>query len=137
MSNPETKTPDSEIDEIMDEIESLEKDLNSNTSSDTPAVNSVSDFHSAEGDAAMEEVLTDIKGDDEKSQGNVLSGPFHSGNTGSSEDGALSITMTGQMKLKLSYEFGGQAVTVSFHDGYLWVQLSSGAEFKVPLQQAA
>lgn len=136
MSNPGTKNPDAEIEEIMDEINNLEKDLDT-TSSETPAVSSVSDFHSAEGDAAMEDVLSDIKADEDKGQSNVLSGPFHGGSTGAGEDGALSITLTGQMKLKLNYEFGGQAVSVSFHDGYLWVQLSSGAEFKIPLQQAA
>jgi len=51
----------------------------------------------------------------------------------SRNDGSLTLTLAGNMTLKLKYEFDGQEVTVSFADGSLKVQLADGTEFKVPV----
>lgn len=48
-------------------------------------------------------------------------------------DGALSMTLTGKMKLKLRYNFQGQDIMVSFTDHALKVELADGTEFKIPL----
>jgi uncharacterized membrane-anchored protein len=54
---------------------------------------------------------------------------------GNDQAGTLSMTVTGEMKLKLKYEFGGHEVTLKFGDDYLRVELSDGTEFKVPVQR--
>ncbi|MCM2279526.1 MAG: hypothetical protein NDJ89_15730 [Oligoflexia bacterium] len=54
----------------------------------------------------------------------------------STEEGTLTMTLTGNMTLRLKYEFEGQEVTVGFQDGSLRVQLADGTEFKVPVGRA-
>lgn len=57
--------------------------------------------------------------------------------TGSdSSEGSLTMTLTGNMSLKLRYEFEGQEVTVGFVDNFLQVTLADGTEFKVPVARA-
>ncbi len=48
-------------------------------------------------------------------------------------DGTLSLTLTGNMTLKLKYDFEGQEVTISFGDQALRVQMTDGTEFKIPV----
>lgn len=48
----------------------------------------------------------------------------------------VSVKLTGDMLLRLSYEFEGQEVLVSFADGSLRVELSDGTEFKIPVRRA-
>lgn len=52
------------------------------------------------------------------------------------EEGCLQMTLTGNMTLKLKYEFGGQEVTVGFSDHALRVELSDGTEFKIPIRKS-
>lgn len=52
-----------------------------------------------------------------------------------SNDGTLSLNVTGNMTLKLKYEFEGQEVTISFVDHALKVQTTDGAEFKIPFSR--
>ena len=47
----------------------------------------------------------------------------------------LNVQLSGDMKLKLIYEFEGQDVIVSFSDGALKVELSDGTEFKIPVRR--
>jgi hypothetical protein len=60
-----------------------------------------------------------------------------SNNTGGNSDGSLTMTLTGNMTLKLKYEFEGQEVTVSFADQALSVKMTDGTEFKVPVSRLA
>ncbi len=53
-----------------------------------------------------------------------------------SSDGCLTMTLNGKMTLKLNYESGGKSVTVSFNNENLVIQLSDGAEFKIPVGDA-
>jgi len=56
-------------------------------------------------------------------------------NTGmNAGDGCLSMTVTGNMTLKLKYDFNGQEVTIGFDDQALKVQLADGTEFKIPVR---
>jgi hypothetical protein len=48
----------------------------------------------------------------------------------------VSVKLTGDMVLRLSYEFEGQEVVVGFVDGALRVELSDGTEFKIPVRRA-
>lgn len=64
----------------------------------------------------------------------VPTGTF--GDSGEKENGGtLTLKLTGRMKLKLSYEYSGQEVTVCFDDDYLQVQMADGTEFKIPVQK--
>ena len=56
---------------------------------------------------------------------------------GNHEEGALTMQLTGEMNLKLKYEFDGQEVTIGFVDHQLRVTLSDGTEFRVPLNRAS
>jgi hypothetical protein len=46
---------------------------------------------------------------------------------------SLTMMLTGNMTLKLRYEFEGQEIILGFQDHALKVQLSDGTEFKIPL----
>jgi hypothetical protein len=48
----------------------------------------------------------------------------------------VSVKLTGDMLLRLSYEFEGQEVLVGFADGALRVELSDGTEFKIPVRRS-
>lgn len=52
---------------------------------------------------------------------------------GSAQEGALTMTLQGSMKLKLNYDFDGQTVAIWFSDGCLKVELANGTEFKIPV----
>ena len=74
-----------------------------------------------------EQVVSDHEQDEETMAKNQ--------NSQSSEDGTLSMTLTGNMTLKLKYEFDGQEVTVGFSDHSLQVMLADGTEFKIPVRR--
>ncbi|MBC7690327.1 MAG: hypothetical protein H7222_01035 [Methylotenera sp.] len=50
-----------------------------------------------------------------------------------SPEGALTMSLKGNMTLTLNYECAGQSVTVSFGEQFLKVQLADGTEFKIPV----
>ncbi len=45
----------------------------------------------------------------------------------------LRLTVSGAVSLSLSYEQSDISASVQFRDGYLWVSLADGSEFKVPM----
>ncbi len=53
----------------------------------------------------------------------------------SAEEGALSMTLTGKMALKLKYAFNGNEVSIRFQDESLVVSLTDGTELKIPLRR--
>ena len=53
-----------------------------------------------------------------------------------SEDGSLTMSVRGNMTLKLKYECDGQEVMVGVQGDSLWVQLADGTEFKIPVRRA-
>lgn len=55
----------------------------------------------------------------------------------SAEPGCLKMTLSGNMTLKLQYEFAGQEVMISFIDDCLKVETHGGAEFKIPFGSAS
>lgn len=114
----------------------------------------LSEFRGEPGDQGMEETLADLKEESPPQAGlldQVLeeSAPAASSaassaigeeenvETESSEEGSLTLTLTGHMTLKLRYECEGQEVTVGFSEQCLRVTLADGTEFKVPVSQAA
>jgi hypothetical protein len=54
-----------------------------------------------------------------------------------SEEGTLSMTLSGKMRLKLRYDFHGQEVEISFDDDALRVRMAGGAEFRLPIGKKA
>ena len=52
-------------------------------------------------------------------------------------EGTLTMTLTGNMTLKLKYDFEGQEVVVGFSNNALKVQMSDGTEFKIPVKGKA
>jgi hypothetical protein len=65
--------------------------------------------------------------DEDGGQGQTSAG------AGSGGAGCLTMKLTGNMTLKLMYEFEGQEVTVGFVDNCLHVSLTDGTEFKIPV----
>jgi hypothetical protein len=57
-------------------------------------------------------------------------------NYGTTQEGCLTMSLQGNMTLKLKYEYEGQDVTIGFSDNTLKVQLSDGTEFKIPIARA-
>jgi len=49
-------------------------------------------------------------------------------------ENALSMTVTGQMSLKLNFECAGQNILVHFNAELIHIQFSDGTEFKVPIK---
>jgi hypothetical protein len=155
--------PEAEVDElekIMSEIEELQNELEASEAPSATAstVDSSDDDSSGEinsddilkeiqanglvDESNMEETLAELKSEDTGSS--LLDEPTEMAeipmsNTGgnSGNDGTLSMTLTGNMTLKLKYEFEGQEVTISFADQALRVQMTDGTEFKVPVARTA
>lgn len=61
--------------------------------------------------------------------------PMRQKNVSGEASGSVAVTLSGNMTLKLSYEFEGQEVSISFDDGALQVELSDGTEFKIPVRR--
>lgn len=81
---------------------------------------------------------TTTEGAGEMSMSNQSNSGGNSGtNSSGNSDGSLTLTLTGNMTLKLKYEFEGQEVMVSFADQALSVKMSDGTEFKVPVARLA
>jgi hypothetical protein len=152
----EAETQD-EIDEIMNEIENLQA---SSPDEAEPSNDGMEDFRGSGDDASMEETLGHMK--DESTGGGLLDAAVVSDESDETDqvmdeieeevsmsdskreqtgpigheqgaEGTLSMTLTGNMVLKLKYEFGGQDVTIGFSEGALRVSLADGTEFKIPV----
>jgi hypothetical protein len=133
------------------ELESTGNDLNSDDILKEIQANGLVD------ESNMEETLAELKSEMtstslldepadeaiEETTENSMSSNTGSGNSGSNpnssggSDGSLTMTLTGNMTLKLKYEFEGQEVTISFADQALRVQMTDGTEFKVPVSRIA
>lgn len=158
-----TENSSNEIDEIMAELDQLQKEVPEESPNETPneLTETVEESNDpledirAEGSTNTEETssLDDSFGEmkqddihtetsfpgDENENNNVTH--LHStalsktseSNT-SGKNGVLSMTLSGEMSLELKYAQGGDEVTLCFEEGFFSVKLNNGAEFKVPLQ---
>jgi len=84
-------------------------------------------------DAVAEEeqaVLEEIESAEQEEEITMAETPRRSG-----KHSSVSLKLTGEMVLRLSYEFEGQEVTIGFSDGALRVELSDGTEFKIPVRR--
>jgi hypothetical protein len=123
---------------------------------DTPVAEEVAgsdddmaEFRSADDSPSMEETLGDLK-EDETAGPNLIDQAIgqsdvdveeeesmnSEGMVETASDASVSIALSGTMTLKLSYDFGGQEVTIGFVDGALRVELSDGTEFKIPMNRS-
>jgi hypothetical protein len=53
-----------------------------------------------------------------------------------SSENSLSMTVTGQMSLKLNFGYEGQEVLVHFNSDLIHIQFSEGTEFKIPVKRS-
>jgi hypothetical protein len=53
------------------------------------------------------------------------------------EPGSLTLTLSGNMSLRLQYDCEGQSITVGLVDHCLVVALADGTEFKIPVRRGA
>lgn len=91
-------------------------------------------------DPAEEEISASSQGDSEMTHEDSNLGHLpikKKKSDAASADGSLTLTLTGNMTLKLNYAFEGQEVTVGFSDHALKVQLSDGTEFKIPVGRSS
>lgn len=127
-----------ELDQIMNEIEELQEEMDTETRSLKEV-----DW------AGMEETLSHLE--DEPSSGHSLFDQMtqepekenpevidmkemqSTYSTEKETDGSLTMTLTGNMTLKLKYAYGGHEVVVGFNEQFLVVQMADGTEFKVPV----
>jgi hypothetical protein len=138
-----------EIDKILDEVEQLRNELGGTAKKTL--------LPSEEGGDSMEETLAalaEAPSDSEEAitfdeapktplQENVVKFPqaaqpaqnvlSSSMSDESTQAGSLSMTLSGSMTLKLSYEYEGQEVSIGFADQYLQISLADGTEFKIPV----
>ncbi len=101
---------DSEHDELLDEAEA----------------EALNDAIAEEEEAAVEEEEVQMSESPRRSR------PDHRSRT---TGGSVSLKLTGDMVLRLSYEFEGQEVSIGFSDGALRVELSDGTEFRIPVRR--
>jgi len=181
-----------EIDKIMSEIETLQKELGAVESTTdsivagkaeptvtepevlsasaeiqeqaqaepTPqASDEMAEFRGGGGDAGLEETLGTLEEEPSKNPSildeviseqvveEVAQEEDHKGasmpvqdienspESGKEENGSLSMTLTGNMTLKLKYAYEGEEISIGFIDQALIVELSDGTEFKIPVRR--
>lgn len=161
-----------DIDEIMEELEQLEKEIGSTVEEDSAseptdeeveklveeAANHLSDFHAEGEDASMEETLGGLGDEEFENENSLLNDSVpessnvvpiknaesfgtstqvveESRKMSSGEEGCLTLSLKGNMKLNLTYEASGKVVTVGFDDEHLTVTLTDGTEFRVPVKR--
>jgi hypothetical protein len=151
----------SEIEELQNELEASETpsatasatEADTGASSDDLSSDDILKEIQANGlvdESNMEETLAELKSEDTGSslldeateiqddqETEMAEIPMSNTGGNSGNDGTLSMTLTGNMTLKLKYEFEGQEVTISFADQALRVQMTDGTEFKVPVARIA
>ncbi|MGK5087409.1 hypothetical protein WDW86_07605 [Bdellovibrionota bacterium FG-2] len=88
-------------------------------------------------EAALESTGVDDSGPDADAIAHHDPSPIHEigadHSPSPSDEGTLSMKLTGNMTLRLQYECFGQEITVSFSGQVFHVQLSDGTEFKIPV----
>jgi hypothetical protein len=104
---------------------------------------SMDDFRGSSDDASMEETLAGMKEEESNGTGLLDQAPVDAGeeqmshhdenNESQAQEGSLTMTLTGNMTLKLKYEFEGQEVSVGFSENFLKVELSDGTQFRIPV----
>lgn len=156
-TNPDQSLSDQQMDEIMEELEQLEKEIDDQDGDISelkvvPDEDGMEGFRGSSSDASMEETLGHLKEEDgaaencifdetEKTAPAVESSVSPEGEgqmskqSGSGQD-ELKMTLSGQMKLVLEMQSDGHSVSVSFDSGHLVVEMSDGTEFKIPLNRS-
>ena len=131
--------------ETEQEVNEMIDGLEQPAASDADAANEpqdIEDFHASTGDESMEETLGTLKGD-EPTDESPLAGDADpasetdedSGTESAPENGELTLSLTGNMTLRLKYQYEGNDVMIGFKDHALQVRMSDGTEFKIPVRR--
>ncbi len=124
------------------------------------APSQIQDFHAgASDDAALEETLGSFKDEDENEASLFAEGESEESghddeivgaapaamptkstrgsvrSEAANAEGAMTMTLSGAMRLELRYAISDQSVYVSFEDQMLRIELNDGTEFKVPFHK--
>ncbi len=100
---------------------------------DQAEAEALDDAIAAEEEAALQEVHAE----EQEEEVTMSEAPRRgrSSHSNDSKGGHVAVKLSGDMTLRLSYEFEGQEVTIGFTDGSLRVELSDGTEFKIPVRR--
>jgi hypothetical protein len=144
---------DAEIDKIMSEIEDLQQEMNrAETQASTPKkLHAVAKTESAEDNdvskasssspsqeemsAEMEAEVSELLSSSNDVQPTERDTTMTDG--ADTSEGSMTLSMSGNMTLRLNYEIEGQVVTIGFVDQTLTVELADGTEFKIPLHRTS
>ncbi len=115
--------------EVNEMIEGLET-ASETTTPESPG--DISDFHASSGDDSMEETLGSLKGEESGD------GPLgeEDGEKGGAQGGELTLSLTGDISLRLRYQIEGQDIVIGFKDHALQVRMNDGTEFKIPVRRS-
>lgn len=142
-----------EIEKIMNEIEGLQKELNIASTPQAPKEEAEVNYR------PLEESLSEIEPEHPSHQGGVFGADFETGADAgadssdskteipfsdrtvplssaspvaiSTEEGSVSMTMGGKMRLNVKYETSGKDFTLRFTEETIQVILSDGTEFQI------
>lgn len=156
-TNTDQNLSDQQMDEIMEELEQLEKEIDGQDGShaDLKVVSEEDEmegFRGSSSDASMEETLGHLKDEEEGTDNSIFnqteiedSVVAHTASTGEKEmskksqsgNDELKMTLSGQMKLVLQMQSDGHEVSISFDSGTLIVEMSDGSEFRIPVNRTS
>lgn len=156
-----------EINEMLASLEKQEKAVEavpSEAKAEPPVeakeASAMQEFHGESGDSSLDETVGSLKVEEEPANDKGVlatvtsirptvtgaTGSTGSGSGGGSspssmggsvQPGSLQMKLSGSMSLELTYETGGETVTVSFTDDAFVVTLGTGgAEFRLPMKKS-
>ena len=124
------------VEQVVDGLEQVPEEDTSNEPQD------IEDFHASTDDQPMEETLGNLKSQEETTEEiteetteETTEASHEEETTTDSENGELTINLTGNMTLRLKYQYEGQDVIIGFKNHSLQVRMSDGTEFKIPVRR--
>jgi hypothetical protein len=126
--------PTPELEEVLEEVQSeMDEAIEEDELLDESEAEALDDAVAEAEEAALLAANSDSEDHAEEEEVPMSEAPRRG--RSSSGQPTVSVKLTGDMLLRLSYEFEGQEVLVSFADGSLRVELSDGTEFKIPVRR--
>ncbi len=110
---------------------SLEETLG--TMKEEPAANTILDAVDSQVEEVVDAAADHMTEENEMTEPTPMPSKMSNVSEENMTPGCMTMTLQGNMTLKLKYDFEGQEVIVSFEDQSLRVQLSNGTEFKIPV----
>ncbi len=136
-ADPKASTEADELTQIMSEIDQLHQEMHDESSSNVvPFTGSAAEPETTPERTPLsflDEVSEEAGGEPIEAQ--MLDETTSPSKVNPSEDGTLTMSLTGKMKLNLRYDFESWQVQIGFNEDALVVKLSDGTEFKIPVRK--